>query len=125
MKGLNMADHNELGIKGEAIAKNFLLQKGYQILSCNYRFKKFEIDIICLHKDLLVVVEVKTRQTQFMAGPDKTVSKSKQKAIISAANAYIIENEIDNEVRFDIVSIILNEHKQEIEHLKDAFYPLL
>lgn len=120
-----MADHNELGIQGELIAKSYLLKKGYRILACNYRFKKFEVDIICLKDELLVVVEVKTRQSDFMAGPEKTVTRAKQRSIITAANAYITDNELDYETRFDIISIILNSNQREIEHLEDAFYPLL
>jgi putative endonuclease len=118
-----MAEHNELGKKGEALAVDFLTQKGYDILSTNYRFKHLEIDIIAKNNSQIVFVEVKTRQTSFLAGPEETVTKSKQKLIIKAANQYIIENEIDEESRFDIISIILNNNTKSIEHLEDAFYP--
>lgn len=119
-----MAEHNELGEKGEELATQFLRQKGYKILQRNYRFKKLEVDIICEDKNELVIIEVKTRASRYLAGPEDTVSKSKQKSIVKAANQYIIDNEIEVETRFDIVSIILNDKETHIDHLIDAFYPL-
>lgn len=120
-----MAEHNELGKKGEAIAGDYLSKKGYRILHRNYRFKKGEIDLVCQFEDQLVVVEVKTRNSSYMAGPEETVTMNKQKAIIKVANAYIDEYEIDMETRFDIVSVIINAGGVEIEHLEDAFYPVI
>ncbi|MDX1349107.1 MAG: YraN family protein [Putridiphycobacter sp.] len=118
-----MAIHNEIGEKGEALAKAFLEKKGYEILSTNYRFKKLEIDIIAIYQNQLVVVEVKTRQSPYLAGPEDTVSKTKQKGIVKCANNYITENEIDIDTRFDIISVILNQKGTKIEHIEDAFYP--
>lgn len=120
-----MADHNELGVKGEELAFNYLVKKGYKILSKNYRFKRNEIDIIAEIDKTLIIVEVKTRGSRFLAGPEETVTKSKQKKIIKVANEYIQEHEVDLDTRFDIISIILNEKETSIEHLIDAFYPTL
>ena len=118
-----MAEHNELGKRGEKIAESFLLQKGYQLLAKNYRFKHLELDLIFQDDDTLIVVEVKTRASDFMAGPEITVSKKKQKDIVKVANEFIIDRDLDLETRFDIVSIILNEREQIIDHIEDAFYP--
>lgn len=118
-----MADHNDLGAKGEALAFSYLQKKGYKILSKNYRFKRNEIDIVAEFDNTLIIVEVKTRASRFLAGPEETVTKSKQKTIIKVANEYIHEHEVDLDTRFDIISIILNEKETSIEHLIDAFYP--
>jgi putative endonuclease len=120
-----MAQHNELGEKGEQLAKDFLIKKGYQILTTNYRFKHLEVDIIAKYNKELIVVEVKTRASEYLAGPEDTVTKGKQKSIVKVANAYILENDLDIDTRFDIISIILNEKETKIEHLEDAFYPTL
>ena len=120
-----MAEHNELGNKGEQMAVDSLIEKGYTILERNFRFKHLEADIIARIENLLVVIEVKTRQYEFMAGPEKTVTKKKQRSIIKVANHYIEEHDWDDETRFDIISIILNEKELKIEHLEDAFYPTL
>lgn len=119
-----MANHNEIGKIGEELAHAFLVKKGYKVLASNYRFKHLEIDLVCEKDHTLVVVEVKTRQSSYLAGPEDTVSKSKQKGIIKCANAYITEHEIDLETRFDIISIILNAKGTHIDHIEDAFYPL-
>ncbi len=120
-----MAGHNELGEKGERLAKDYLIKKGYEILTTNYRFKHLEVDIIAKYKNELIIVEVKTRQNDYLAGPEDTVTKGKQKSIVKVANAYILENDLDIDTRFDIISIILNDKETTIEHLEDAFYPTL
>ena len=56
-----MAAHNDLGRKGEEKAVEYLVREGYVVLECNWRFKHRELDVFCLKGDLLVVVEVKTR----------------------------------------------------------------
>lgn len=114
----------ELGILGEQLAFTFLQQKNYHILTKNYRFGKLEADLICIADNKLVVVEVKTRQTAEIGEPWRAVTRSKQKQIIKVANHYIVENNIDLETRFDIISIVHNGYRTDIEHLEDAFYPL-
>lgn len=120
-----MADHNDLGKLGEEMATAFLEKKGYEILARNFTYVKAEVDIIAKKDGQLVVVEVKTRNSNFMAGPEITVTKKKQKSIIKAANAYIDENALDIETRFDIISIILNSKEKIIDHIEDAFYPTI
>lgn len=120
-----MAEHNELGKEGEELAVAYLLKKGYSILKRNYTFKKSELDIVSTKDNKLIIVEVKTRNSDFLAGPEITVTKKKQRAIIKATNFYIDEFDVKMETQFDIISIILNSKEQRIEHMEDAFYPLL
>jgi len=122
---VDMADHNELGILGEQLAVDFLIKKGYKILDRNFRFKKLEVDIICEFEGTLIVVEVKTRNSDYLTDPLELVSRSKQKGIVKTANQYIQEHEIDLETRFDLVVIVLNEKQKDIRHIVDAFYPTL
>lgn len=120
-----MADHNELGKKGEELAQKYLIQKGYQLRQLNWRYRKNEIDIIAEKNNLLVVVEVKTRTSEYFENPKEAVTRKKQRFIIQAADAYIVENDIDIETRFDIVAVTIINHKTEIEHIEDAFQPSL
>lgn len=113
----------ELGQEGEELAANMLIQKGYHILTRNYRFKKGEIDIICEFDNLLVIVEVKTRQTAIIGEPYQAVTQSKQKQIIKVTNQYIEETNCQLEVRLDVISIVLNQYGTKIEHIEAAFYP--
>lgn len=115
----------ELGVFGETLAERFLKNKGYQILDKNVRFKKLEVDIVATDGEKLVIVEVKTRQTAEIGEPWRAVTRNKQRQIIQVANHYICKNLIDKETRFDIVSIVHNSYRTNIEHIEDAFYPLV
>jgi len=120
-----MAQHNETGKEGEEMAAAFLRKIGYEIVETNWRFKKSEIDIIVRKEDFLVFVEVKTRETSFFQDPEKAVTIAKQKMIIKGANEYVqnLDKKDDPEVRFDIIAITLR--PLEINHIEEAFYPLV
>ena len=116
--------NQNLGKKGEELAKNYLLDKGYRILHLNWRFKHKEIDIIAEIEDFLVFVEVKSRSTDYYENPQDAVNNKKQRFIIDAAEAYIIENDIEKESRFDIIAIIKTGNNYKIEHIPDAYNSL-
>lgn len=120
-----MSKHYDLGKKGEETAANYLAAKGYRIIERNWRFGKDEIDIIAEYDNFLVVVEVKTRSTSYYGNPEEAVDEQKQGFLIRAANEYVLQKEIDLEVRFDIFSIVIESGKQTINHIEDAFYPTL
>jgi len=125
-KKLNkMANHNETGKLGEDIATRYLLKKGYKVLDRNWRWNKKELDIIAFDGDLLVFIEVKTRKYGSLENPKDAVTRKKQKFIISAANAYIDAKNIEKEVRLDIISVILRDKENIIEHIEDAFQPIV
>ena len=116
-----MAQHNELGKKGEKLAIDFLLKNEYKILEKNYRYLKAEVDIIAQKGDVLVAVEVKTRSSDYFEEPQDAVKPKKIKLLLSAIDYYVVENDLDVEVRFDIIAIIHKNNNTKIEHLKDAF----
>ena len=118
-----MAKHNDFGKLGEEIAVNYLMEKGYEILERNWRNIHKEIDIIARDGRFLVIVEVKTRQTDEYGNPDIAVTRKKQRMLIAAANAYIMRNRLDIETRFDIISIIFSDGEPVIDHVEDAFLP--
>ncbi len=116
-------DHLLLGRDGEDIAVGYLQRKGMKILERNYRFGKGELDIVCVDGKELVIVEVKTRTSNIHGEPYIAVSRKKQKQIIAIANRYIFSRNIDLDVRFDIVSVILNSGSVSVEHIPNAFGP--
>ena len=121
-----MAQHNDLGQKGEELAFLHLVQKGYKILERNWRYDHAEIDIIARIKNVLVVVEVKTRSAAIYEEPRETISDRKIRFLVNAAEAYIEEKNIDFETRFDVVAIKwFGENKYELNHIEDAFTPLV
>ena len=120
-----MSEAYDLGKVGEEYAVNHLIGKGYQILERNWHFGHKEIDIIACKDDTLVIVEVKTRKSETYGEPENAVGNSKQRMLICAANAYVRYKNLDVDVRFDIISIILNGRGLRIEHIEDAFIPSL
>ena len=118
-----MAKHNELGKRGEELAIQYLTEKGYEILECNWRNIHKEIDIIAKKDNVLAIVEVKTRQSEEYGSPDIAVTRQKQTRLISAANAYLFQNKLDINTRFDIISIVFKGSDPEINLIEDAFLP--
>lgn len=116
-----MAQHNELGKEGEKIAIDYLSNKGYTILATNYRYLKAEVDIIARKEDTLIAVEVKTRTSDYFGNPQDFITSKKIKLLISAIDNFVVEKDLDVNVRFDIIAIIKNKNAFQIEHLKDAF----
>lgn len=117
-----MAEHNELGKLGEELAVDFLIDKGYEILETNWVFQKAEVDIIAQNGNILAVVEVKTRSSIDFGSPQDFVKPKKIKLLVKAVNEYVIVNDLDVEVRFDIIAIHAKGKQFEIEHLEEAFY---
>jgi len=100
-----------------------LFRNGYEILERNFYYDKAEIDIIAKKDaDTLVIVEVKTRNSEFFGDPQEFVTPSKIKLLVKAANEYVISNDLDMEVRFDIIAVIKNKTDEKIEHFENAFY---
>jgi putative endonuclease len=121
-----MAEHNELGKKGEELAVEFLEQEGYEILERNWTYQKAEIDIIAQKESVLAVIEVKTRSSLDFGSPQDFVKQKKIQLLVKAVNAYINyrEKDFDSDlnIRFDIIAIHKNGEIFAIEHLSDAFY---
>ena len=115
-----MADHYDLGIQGEDDAVAYLIKKGYRIKVRNYRFAKAEIDIIAENDEWVVMVEVKTRTNDSFGNPEDFVSRKKQGHLVRAANQYAEEFNVTKDIRFDIISILL-EPSYSIEHIEKAF----
>lgn len=117
-----MAQHNELGKKGEELAVDFLLKNGYEIMERNYRFDKAEVDIIAKKNDILAIIEVKTRSTIDFGNPQDFVKPKQIQRLVKAVDEYLAVKELDVEVRFDIIAIVKQGNSFQIEHLKNAFY---
>lgn len=117
-----MAKHNELGEFGEDLAVEELEKNGYEIVERNWRYKKAEIDIIARKNEVLAIVEVKTRSNDYIGNPQDFVTPKKIKMLVEAVNEYVVSKDLEVEVRFDIIAIIINQNKLTLEHLEDAFF---
>mgnify|MGYP003664631381 CR=1 FL=1 len=115
-------NHNELGKWGEQFAAEYLEKNNYEIIERNWFFAKAEIDIIARKDNELIIVEVKTRNSDFFGDPQDFVTPSKIKLLVKAANEFIISNNLELEVRFDIIAILKNKTQEQLEHFENAFY---
>nr|WP_321399587.1 YraN family protein [uncultured Desulfobacter sp.] len=97
----------QLGRKGEAAARKYLLTRGYKLLAANYSTPQFEIDIIAKDGQTLCFVEVKTRTGVKKGLPREAVTIAKQKKIITGAQYYLSRERITNtRLRFDVVEVL-------------------
>ena len=121
----DLSPHYQLGKDGEEIAAQHLLKNGYDILHRNWRFGKFEIDIVAQKGNTLSIVEVKTRTGDYFGEPEEGVTKAKEKFLATAADHYVLSKNLDVEVRYDIISIVFFNGKHELKMIEDAFYPYM
>ncbi|SFD46004.1 YraN family protein [Spirosoma endophyticum] len=117
-----MAQHNETGKQGELEAVRYLQEKGYEIMTQNYRYQHAEIDLIAKKGKLLVFVEVKTRTNLSYGNPEEFVSYTKAKLVMKAAENYIFANDWLHDIRFDIVAVTVAGNELRINHIEDAFF---
>ncbi|SHG72653.1 YraN family protein [Flagellimonas flava] len=117
-----MGKHNEFGKLGEQIAVDFLMDNGYSILARNYRHQKAEIDILAIKEEFLAVVEVKSRTSGFLANLNEVVNQKKIGLLVNAADFFVQEHNLDEEVRFDLITVVKTKDTYKVEHLKNAFY---
>lgn len=119
---VEMAQHNDLGHKGEDMAAEYLLEHGYCILERNWTNNgRKELDIIATKDDVCVFVEVKTRRAGSATTPIEAVNARKQHRICLAADSYMKDHRIDFCCRFDVVCIVYDDEFSRIEHIEDAF----
>ncbi len=120
-----MAQHLELGRRGEALAKAHLEQQGYEIMDENWTHGKAEVDLIAYFDRRLIFVEVKTRSGSGYGQPQDFVDARKQKMLAAAADEYIYLMNHAGEIRFDIIAVLFNTQKEfTLTHIEDAFWPV-
>ncbi|WP_028897866.1 YraN family protein [Prevotella sp. HUN102] len=120
-----MATHNELGAWGEELACEYLRQSGYRILDRNWKYGRRDLDIVAVENDVLVVAEVKTRRNERFTDADEAVNAQKIRSLSIAANAYVKSHCWNQDIRFDIITIVGSPDEHEVRHVKDAFLPFV
>jgi putative endonuclease len=112
------------GKRAEDLAARFLEQRGLHILIRNYRCRGGEIDLVCHAGKALVFVEVRLRRNSTYGGAGASITPTKQRRIILAAQHYLMTHSAgDSECRFDCILFdgphALTENR--IEWVRDAF----
>lgn len=118
-----MALHNALGKAGEDVAVAYLEDNGYVVHHRNWRKNRLELDIVAEKEGVLAIVEVKTRTSSGYMEPQEAVNRQKIRRIVLAADAYVKHFQLDNPVRFDIITIVGEAGNFRIEHFEEAFHP--
>ena len=123
-----MAQHNDLGKEGEALALEFLRKNDFDILHCNWRYSRYEIDIIATQADILHFIEVKTRTTLKFGNPEDDVSDKKISDLMNAAEEYMERHPIPHEpgtvpqVQYDVLCVTLfDEQEPEYYFVEDVY----
>lgn len=113
----------EAGRWGEELAAQHYRERGYSILTRNYRVRSGEIDLIAQKQDTLVFVEVKTREENALGRPAEWVTAAKRQKILSAAMSYLQQRGTDEfHIRFDVAEVIRKESVlQAINIIENAF----
>ena len=117
-----MDNRRSLGDRGEDLAAAHLKKQGYKILARNYRTPIGEIDLVARHQGALVFIEVKTRRSRRFGSPQEAVHPAKQERLRNLAEYYLQQQGLGEVmVRFDVVGILWQEGKPQIEVIEGAF----
>jgi putative endonuclease len=117
-----MDNRRILGNRGEDLAAAFLKKQGYKILERNYLTPLGEIDIIARHRGILVFIEVKTRTGNRFGAAPEAVHAGKQAKLRKLADYYLKQKSLgETAVRFDVVGILWEGEKPQIEVIQSAF----
>ena len=94
---------------GEDLAAEFLKKKGFKIVDRNFRIRGGEIDIVAIHEDTLVFIEVKTRSSHEFGTPLEAITYWKLKALVKTAQFYKLSRpKLPDAMRIDAVSVMLD-----------------
>jgi putative endonuclease len=111
------------GTNGENVAANFLLQKGYNIIERNWRYKHWEIDLIVSKENKLHFIEVKTRTSKQFGNPEESIGTKKMTALKNGIEQYLLQHTEWLLIQIDVVAIIMNNEKvEEIFFIEDVFF---
>lgn len=126
INNLDKSDKKALGKFGEEAAAKFLSRRFYKIIAQNFRKRSFEIDIIAQKGKILCFIEVKTRSSDKFGTPKEAVDFRKQQKIILGAQEYLLQNDWDGEIRFDVAEVYAHKKNEKfyvdkINYIKNAF----
>ena len=118
-----MEIRKQLGDNSEAMAQNYLEQRGYRLVQKNFRCKTGEIDLIMQKGDMLIFAEVRSKTSSRYGEPLDTVNKTKQDKIKKAAAYYLYTHPklADCYCRFDVLSVLWINSTPQITWIEDAF----
>ncbi|MBR1746642.1 MAG: YraN family protein [Clostridia bacterium] len=108
------------GIKGEELAKKYLIEKGYEIIAQNVNYPNVgELDIVAMQGGILVFVEVRTRSDNVFGHPFETFTKTKINKVVKASRRFLMDHKIRcSGYRYDAIAVF----RGRVEHIESAFF---
>jgi putative endonuclease len=116
-----MALHIVTGKTGEDLAAEWLSNKGFEIMTRNWRYGRYEIDIIASRASILHFVEVKSRNSTLFGYPEDSVSRKKLNNILQGAAGWLVEYPDHRRIQYDILAITLNKSAPEYFLIEDVY----
>lgn len=110
------------GNLGEASAARYLESRGFRVLERNWRYRQWELDLVCRDGDTIVFVEVKTRRAGSMASPADAMTPKKRQKLVKAASHYLSQADLwDEPCRFDLAAVVDTGRSMDVEHTENVF----
>ena len=120
-----MAGRGDRVGRGERRARWFYRLRGFRIVEANLRIAGGELDLIARRGRLVVVAEVKTRQSLAAGHGFEAVGRKKQLQLVRLAGAYLAQlRDPHVELRYDVVSLFWTGRRFVVTHFPDAFRPV-
>ncbi len=118
-----MAAHNEFGKAGEQIAVDWLAERGFHLISRNWKSGRYELDIIASREGVLHFIEVKSRHDDLFGKPEDWVSWKKGKHMLSAGVAFQEKYPVWVQIQYDILAILLMpDGKRDVFFIEDVYW---
>ncbi|WP_242340088.1 MULTISPECIES: YraN family protein [Anaeromyxobacter] len=115
-------DRRARGREAEAIAAEFLVREGFEILDRNHGTPRGEVDLVCREGGIVCFVEVRSRSSDAQGGPEETVGRGKARRVVAAATDWALRNGgLEQELRFDVVAVTFEEAGPRVELYRGAF----
>lgn len=114
--------HHDTGKKGEELAIAWLLQNNFSILMRNWRYRRFEMDIIAEKNGVLHFIEVKTRRSDAYGFPEERVDRRKIRRMLRTGTAFQYQYQQWMQVQYDILSITLLPEQEPVYYFIEDVY---
>ncbi len=108
----------------EAVAAEYLADRGLVVLARGYRCRLGEIDLICREDRTVVIVEVRARASGAFARAAESIGPAKRAKIIRATRHFLMRHSEwrDAPIRFDVVAFdSIDTAEAQVAWLRNAF----
>jgi putative endonuclease len=102
-----LSKHQITGKKGETLAIAYIQNKGFTLLHQNWRYSRYEVDIIASKGDVLHFIEVKTRSNTQFGTPEESVTEKKIENLMKASEEFQHRYPDWKRVQYDVLSILI------------------